>query len=813
MRTVLLASLRTHTRRYGAALLAVVVGVVFILVTAALSSAVRNGLTAGLAEPYDGADAVVEKPTTEQAARLLAAAPDAGADAWLVGWTIQPLTHDDTVVDASADVGQVADRPDRRWQEVEHGRLPTVPGEAVADVNAAKGAGIRIGDTVTVGAGEEARQLEVVGLVDSPSPFASASLYLLWEDLAHWVDSVYVSSVAWSGPGGHDAAADAVRAVVPDARVMTLDAFVAQVHEEVNNGVDLIAIVVLLFAAIALLVAVLVINNTFAILFAQRTRDFALLRCVGATRGQVLRSVRLESLALGSLAAILGLGLGLGAGHGLVALVRAQWPGADLGTAEVGPAWVLAAVGVAVGVTLVAAWLPTRRVVGVSPLAALRPDDATSVRTRPGRLRAGAGLLTLAAGATLMAIAVAGSILPALVAGGTLAFAGILLLGPVLVPSVIRALTPVAGRALGATGRLAGDNAVRNPRRTAATTASLLIGVTLTTAVLTGMASSRAALAKEMARQHPVDVAVTATDALPAELHDRIAAVDGVRAVLSVPGTAARLEGVGELPVLAAPTVRDAGVRAVVHGDQLPAPGPGQVVLPWDELGDGVAVGDEVAVAVGGRSMTLRVRGGEGWGGAALVHRRTLARLDPAARPRAAWVRATAEADAEDLAGSLQAIATPAGAELENGLAKRDYVDLQLDVLTGGVVGLLGIAVLIALVGIANTLGLSVLERGREHALLRALGLTRRQLRRMLAAEAVLLSLVATILGTAVGVVFAWAGVQAMVQPVVADARLVLPVDQLAFVLGVSAVAGLVAAVLPSRRAARTTPAAGLALD
>ena len=138
---------------------------------------------------------------------------------------------------------------------------------------------------------------------------------------------------------------------------------------------------------------------------------------------------------------------------------------------------------------------------------------------------------------------------------------------------------------------------------------------------------------------------------------------------------------------------------------------------------------------------------------------------------------------------------------------------LQLDVLTGAVVALLGIAVLIALVGIANTLGLSVLERARENALLRALGLTRRQLRRMLAAEAVLLSVVATVLGTLIGVVFAWVAVRTLVGGAVDEIAVVLPWGQLALVVLVAAIAGLLAGVLPARRAARIAPAAGLALD
>ena len=157
--------------------------------------------------------------------------------------------------------------------------------------------------------------------------------------------------------------------------------------------------------------------------------------------------------------------------------------------------------------------------------------------------------------------------------------------------------------------------------------------------------------------------------------------------------------------------------------------------------------------------------------------------------------------------------AAPADAELSSGFSERAYVYLQLDIMTGAVVALLGIAVVIALIGIGNTLGLSVLERGREHALLRAMGLTRRQLRGTLAIEAVLLSVVGTMIGTALGVAFAWVGVQAMVKQVVDDAPIVLPFGQLAIVVLVAAVSGLLSCLLPSRRAARLSPAAGLTLD
>ena len=223
------------------------------------------------------------------------------------------------------------------------------------------------------------------------------------------------------------------------------------------------------------------------------------------------------------------------------------------------------------------------------------------------------------------------------------------------------------------------------------------------------MASSRSALVEEMDQQHPVDMALTATTALPGDLAERVAAVDGVTAALAVSGTSARLGAMADYPVLAAPEGPVA--EEVFRGDRLPDPRDGTIVVPWDVLGDGLEDGQQVTVAVGDRTLRLRVVGGGGWGAAAIVGPSELARLDPIPSAHAVWAHAADGTDPDELAGALEAIGRPASAELENGLARRAHVFFQLDVMTGGVVGLLAIAIVIALIGIANTLGLSVLER------------------------------------------------------------------------------------------------------
>jgi putative ABC transport system permease protein len=395
------------------------------------------------------------------------------------------------------------------------------------------------------------------------------------------------------------------------------------------------------------------------------------------------------------------------------------------------------------------------------------------------------------------------------VTGGAAVFTGVLLSGPVLVPVLIRA----AGALLGPAGRLATANAVRNPRRTAATTASLLVGVTLAIAVLTGTATVGAALDRTRGAEHPVDVALTSSGTpLAADVRDQVRGTPGVGHAVAVDGVAARVTGFGEpLPVLAAPdapqAVRDGGAFARVER--------GEIKLDSDALGEDLRLGsgDAVTVGVGERQVRLEVVLGTGWGPAALVAPETLATLTDTLEPQAIWVRAADGADPVRLVGDLDALADAAGADVTDALQARETEDQQLRIITWSVLGLLGIAVAIALIGIANTLGLSVLERAREHAMLRAIGLTRRQLRRRLAIEAVLLSVTATLLGTVLGVGFAWAGYETVIAPMLGDAPLRVPWPSLGAVVAIAALAGLLACVLPARRAARITPAAGLSPD
>ncbi|MEU8251966.1 FtsX-like permease family protein [Nonomuraea sp. NPDC048916] len=804
MRAVFLASLRTYIRRYVAAAVAVTVAVAFVVVVGMLTSGAQSGLMDGLGAPYRNAEHVVSPegwPSSElDPEAVIAFTERHGENASAIGRATLPARAGSRQLSDTTTVGPIATSQVWRWQELSSGRFPSRTGEAAVDVYVALAEDIAVGDRIRIGVGAAAADVQVVGLVESPSPPAQASMYVTWPQLLLWRDHLHLGSVAVRGEVGP----------LPEgAKALSPEAFTAERLTHVQNRVDSLSVMLLLFASIALFVSILVIANTFSILFAQRLRDFALLRCIGATRRQVVRSVRREAAVVGVLASLAGTLVGVGFGYGLIALIDALASAVPMGAAELPVPWLLGGFAVGLAVTMVASWLPTRRVVLVSPLAALRTDAGVDARTSTGLARPALAALLLVTGLALLGVAMVRSSTALMLAGGGSVFAGVLLFGPVLVPRLVR----IAGAPLGPTGRLAAENAAHNPRRTATTTASLLVGVTLTIAVLTGMATWRTSLNEQIGRDHPIDITLTSPKGpLTTDLLTRIRRTPGVERAIPVYGAVAQVAGLHDpIPVVTAPSAgqvaRDGGVFARVE--------PGKIRIDSDAFGKGLILrpGDRVTVRVGDRRAHLQVAVGTGWGPAGVVAPETLATLTDAPEPRAVWIRASTGADPARLGADLDELADPVGATIENGLRTWESLDQQLQIYTWSALGLLGIAIVIALIGIANTLGLSVLERAREHAMLRALGLTRGQLRRMLAAEAVLLSLVATVLGTVLGVGFAWAACETIVKRALRDATMHVPWLSLGVVVLIAALAGLLAAVLPARRAARVSPVAGLSLD
>jgi putative ABC transport system permease protein len=639
---------------------------------------------------------------------------------------------------------------------------------------------------------------------------------------------------------------DTVRAQLLDVldaeEVLTPDEAARRMVGEVANGTDIFTALVLGFAAIALLVAALVIANTFQVLVAQRTRTLALLRCVGALRRQVRRSVLTEAAILGVVASFVGLVAGTALAQTTLFVLRRFDLDVPLPPVVTMTPWVvLAPLALGTGVTVAAALLPARAATRVSPVAALRPAELGDVGGRAGRVRLVLSVLLVVAGASALA---GGVVLtqvtnPMLglavgVVGGATSFVGVLLGTVFWIPRVVA----LAGRALGTapTVRLATANTLRNPRRTAATSTALLIGVTLVAMMSTGAASAGVTLDRELDRRYPVDVSIVSSET-----------VDGrpVDIARSAPGPVSRVDGIAASVALRTSPVRvdvasgggsgwydavgiDAAQAAAVMHDPTAVSSllePRAVLVSEEFAADwDLSPGDEVVVtaltsweepddvAPGAEPTTLRVAVVPLDSGEVFVTHATLDALAPDARVTAVWARLAGSADPGATVAAVTDTLSGMSVQVTGSALERARNERLIDTLLAIVVGLLGVAVLIAVIGVANTLSLSVLERRRESATLRAIGLSRRRLRWMLAIEGMLIAGVGAVLGVGLGLLYGWAGSATMLGSI-GDVAFAMSWSHLVLVLVVALAAGLLASVLPSRRAARTSPVAALAVD
>ncbi|WP_369054793.1 FtsX-like permease family protein [Kineococcus terrestris] len=836
-----LAQLRAHGARVLASCLAVVIAVAFVVATLVLNASAGASLLDAVGKPFTAAAAVVTPvrgtdldgdPVASGAAlqaaerslrdlpagRVAQVAADrsTGVQVQLPGRTGSTYAQADAVT---------APGP-LRWEGVLAGRLPAAAGE----VAVSERTGAAVGDELTVtvvpsseDGGESTERVRVVGVVDltgDPTARYAGRVFATDEQLRTWDAPVTRLRVAAAGGAAAGPAAEevlgAVAAAVPGELAAVSGREAAEERASAFTG-DAAALtsVLLVFGAVAVLVASLVIANTFAVLLAQRTRDLALLRCVGATRAQVSRSVLLEALVVGLLASLAG----AAAGTGLAAVVARVAADADspvpLGTLQVPVRALVAGVVVGTVVTVLAALAPARAATRVAPLAALRPLVPAPVRSRGGLLRLVAGLvLTVPSAAALVLFSARGALEPAVLAGAV-SFVGVVLLGQRLVPAAV-GLAGRLVRGAGVPARLAAGNAVRNPRRTAATATALLIGVTLTTAMVVGASSTRATAGDLLEAGYPTDVVVSSwEEPVDDALLERLRALPGVAGAVPV------LEGEVELSTggsTSASGVDTAAAAGVVRSQQrAPLPAPGEVVVAGRSA-EALGLGDGQDVQVSspdGTAVRLRVVVAPDSEQGTVLRAEDLLRADPDAPVSTAWLRLDDGLDPDAQARVVDDVTEVVAAALPSSgvsgvVAVRTAFDQVLTTMLLVVTGLLGVAVLIALLGVGNTLALSVVERRQESGLLRALGLTRRQLRALLAWEALLVAGVAGVLGVVLGTAYGLAGTSSVLAaegPVVLD----VPWAQVAGIVAVAALAGVLASVLPARRAALTSPVAAIA--
>ncbi|MEU4681235.1 ABC transporter permease [Micromonospora sp. NPDC023737] len=808
-----LRSLRAEALRMLLSTLAVVLGVAFIAGTLMLNDALTDGVyqRAGTFDRHTDAGVYAKKAPLPAALvdQIRAADGVAAADGELIG-TGGVVGTDGRPVLGYAVLAAIPTDPALRSYDVVAGHLPDRPGEVVLDAKTVAREGFTIGAPVRVGgAGGAARPYTLVGTVDvagTNRDVGGPFIGLVGPDaLAATQLKGYERIMVAARPGtvGETLTSRLATVAGPGATVKSRQQILDDTVADGIRSIQQFTMALFTFAAVAVVVAGFVIANTFAIVLAQRTRRTALLRVVGATRRQVFLAAVLESAVVGLAASVVGVLLGGGLAAGLAAVLSRTTAPIGGGVTLV-PRTVLVSVLLGVLLTVGASLLPAWHGTRVAPVAALTDADIQSTR-RAGWFRLTAGALAMIAGIAALAGAVTLGQVVLVAAGGLLAFFGIVLFGPVLVPALARIVGWPLRRLIGATAELAVANAVRNPRRIAGTSTALVIGIGLVSAFVVGAHSTKAGIERTVDAQIGVDYVVTGVGG---DLPRGVAAGLAARPELGVVHEE-RAAVTDATEVRAAHPALVGRTLTATAGD-LGRFGPG-TVLVHRELAD--ARGWTVGTAVTVRSRTLRVvavvDGGTGPAPSAGVptgHRLYLTDADfsalfPAERGY------LAEIDPAD-----GVAAGKARAAIESVLARYPTVNLMdqaaykktmtgtIDMMLAIVTALLGLAVVIALVGVANTLSLSVLERTRENAVLRAIGLTRGRMRLMLAVESVLMAVVGALLGLGLGTGVSVAAM-ALLTRLGGDFHVVLPVGQLALILGVAVVAALLASVLPARRA------------
>ncbi|MFJ9557703.1 FtsX-like permease family protein [Nocardiopsis sp. NPDC101807] len=917
-----LAGLRMHKSRYATTVMAILLGVMFVSGTmvfadtlnANYEKSVMGSATSvdaiavpAAEEPADPAEPSEPEPLTEAQLDGVRALPEvAGADGIVSGQAVL-LDRDGRAFGfmppAAISVGETS-----RFSAAEGG-LPEGPDELALASSTAEQAGFEVGDTVTVlDPAQEEREFTVTGLVDfgvDPGYSYGGALVFAPGTVGEMTGATGYTEIDVLAAEGHtdEQAAEAVAALLGDgADVRTGEAFGLEMAESAGGDTAMMRTALLLFAFIAMFVAGIVIYNTFAILIAQRQREMALLRCVGAKRGQVFRSVLLESVAVGLIASVLGVLAGVGIG-----MAGAAFGGPLLGMGGSVPVVITplaVIVGLAVGtvVTVCSALVPATRATRVPPLAALRTSaTAGGLEKGTGWMRVVFGVLAFLVSAALVALTqVSGpnQLGPVVVtAAALIAFVGVVVLGPLLVRGIVR-LVGVPLRRVGVPSMLAVDNSTRSPRRAATAMIALTVGATLITGYSVVSASLESTMTRMLDEQFPVDYQVsaqysmdgasggdTAAEEAPAEDAQDGAGTDGVPTEDTVqppPGSeqegqeggadgaspedpadaedgaaspeegadasggtgmplvpaevehalaesplldkviaqrGGTVEGYDASPVgsLSVSTYDGAELGVDITGEtvegEISGFGPGEVLLS-EGLADGLGVGDTLTLPSPDGEVDLEVAAILAdaqtlWG--AVVSPEDFATLFPdTADSEMVYVRAAEGADASEVRDAVYTAVDdhPTMQVMSVAEMKNQFSDM-MDIAFYTIAAMLGLAIVIAVFGISNTMALSVLERTRESALLRALGLAKGQLRRMLGVEAVLLCLIGAGIGIVLGVVFGWAAGAATLP----DMVLTVPAGQIAVFIAVAVLAGLLASVLPARRAAGASITGALASE
>ncbi len=693
---------------------------------------------------------------------------------------------------------------------------PDAPDEVVIDESSAAKFSIPVGADVQVVVSGRTSPATVVGVVrfGEGSSLAGATLTAFAPETARRL--LLGTNDGWStlqvaadpGVSQEELRSRVARALDGESlQVMTEKAFVKDQSDSVKSQFQFFNILLLVFAFISVFVAVFIIFNTFTVLVAQRTRELALLRALGASRRQVLRSVVIEAGLVGLVAGVAGLGLGVLVAAGLRALISHFADGLRTVGLQIQPRTVLVAMVVAVVVTVSAAVVPAVRASRVPPMAAMRDDFA--LPTGSLRRRNVIGGVLLVGGVALLALGVQSGNALEIGLGAVAMFRAVTALSPLLSLPIVGGMGRVLPRVWGTTGRLARENALRNPRRTAATASALMVGIALTTTMSVMAASITTSANAAIDNSVGADFIITADNFSP--LSDSVATamqkVPGAGAVTSFRNGQMKIgTSVKSVQGATGDTVAQT-LRLDVRSGSVDDIGPGQVVVSEDAASSRhLKVGSTLPVTFAlTHKQKLTVSGIYAKNPIAGDYMIGLDTYDANFRNRLDIVVAVKAADGANLGtvrtGLAEALKAFPTLKLRDQTQFKQDQKRQINQVLIFVLALLVLSLVIAWLGIVNTLALSVFERTREIGLLRAVGMATRQVRRMIRLEAVVIAAFGAILGVALGLGYGAALVQALASQGIDTTS--IPWGQLVGYLVIGVVAGITAAWWPARRASR----------
>ena len=840
MRKVTLRGLLAHKLRLALTALAIVLGVTFISGTFVLTDTLNSTFSTLFTSVYSKIDFQVRgvaqfgsgsgatrNPLPESLLTRVQSVPGVGGTYGEVEGYAQFIAHDGKPISSTVGMLGVGFDTNPRISSLHliAGNPPTAGNDVVMDAATAKSYDFSVGQQVRILGGglKSAQTFTITGIAQfgTADNLAGATLAAFTLPTAQRVVGEtglfdFIDVIAKPGADKAAVQRSIAQALPSDAEVVTAQTLINEEQTTVSQALSFFNTALLIFALISLFVGAFTIYNTFSIIVGQRTRELTLLRVVGASRGQVLRSVLTEAAIVGFVSSAIGVGLGVAAAIGLEALLSGFGTSLPTGPLTFEPR--TAIVGLAVGtlVTLVSAIGPARNAIRIPPVAALTDRAADGTGASPTRRRLFSGAALTLVGVLLLGLGLSKPVVALVGVGAVCIFIGV----AVLAPAIARPLSSLLGRPLaallGPPGQLGRENSMRSPRRTAQTASALMVGLALVSAIAVfGASLSESATSSvDQAIRADLLISVNPSGQLSDSLPAAVAAVPGVTATSTVYRN--QFEFKSALATLTGVTTQNLDDTVILRmaAGSSSVLGQGELLIDsTTATKDHLSVGDVVPIRFAYTGPTT-IRIGGIYQSNALIQSYLVSSayfLDHFRQPHPGAILARTNGSSGVDTAVSNALAPYGNVQVQTRSQFEQAQVSSVNQLLGLVYALLALAVLIALIGIVNTLMLSVLERTREIGLLRAVGMRRPQVRAMIRSESVILATFGALIGIVIGTLLGLALVSSLRQQGITETS--VPWVRLVEFLVLAALLGLVAASWPARRAARLDVLAAIAAE